>query len=353
MPKRIDSFHGEYRWLSNFAPVMIWLEGFIYPTVEHAYQASKSASAKEKDQIAHLETPGQAKRAGKAIRCPDPAWDEAKKLKVMEACLREKFSQAPYQDLLLATDDAELVEGNSWNDTFWGVCAGKGHNHLGKLLMKIRGDIKMAKPTKDNEIINVIDLEATCWDTDHGEKIPNGQYSEIIEVGIVELCTKTLTIMNRVSYLVRPEQSTVGTFCTSLTGHTQDVLDAQGLPFETVMVLLKRTHQSRNRLFASWGDYDRKMFEGSFRRRRQNMSPSMADEVSDFHNHFDRHLNICTLFTVANALDKEPSVAEALKLLGRKFEGVPHRGLDDAMNIAVILKELLSGARFKPSGYRG
>ena len=36
----------------------------------------------------------------------------------------------------------ELIEGNVWNDTFWGVCNGKGHNHLGKILMKVRDEIR-------------------------------------------------------------------------------------------------------------------------------------------------------------------------------------------------------------------
>ena len=39
---------------------------------------------------------------------------------------------------LMDTGDAELIEGNNWNDTFWGVCNNAGENNLGKLLMKIR-----------------------------------------------------------------------------------------------------------------------------------------------------------------------------------------------------------------------
>jgi predicted NAD-dependent protein-ADP-ribosyltransferase YbiA (DUF1768 family) len=43
--------------------------------------------------------------------------------------------------MLKATGDEELVEGNWWNDTFWGVCNGVGENNLGKLLMKIRAEL--------------------------------------------------------------------------------------------------------------------------------------------------------------------------------------------------------------------
>ena len=39
---------------------------------------------------------------------------------------------------LADTEDEELIEGNTWNDTYWGVCRGVGENHLGKLLMEVR-----------------------------------------------------------------------------------------------------------------------------------------------------------------------------------------------------------------------
>lgn len=72
-------------------------------------------------------------------------WDDARnyRLVVMEQLLREKFSDKnpELKQKLIDTYDAELIEGNTWNDTFWGVCGGIGKNHLGKLLMKIRRDL--------------------------------------------------------------------------------------------------------------------------------------------------------------------------------------------------------------------
>lgn len=44
--------------------------------------------------------------------------------------------------MLLKTGDEELVEGNTWGDTFWGVCKGKGRNELGKILMKVREEFR-------------------------------------------------------------------------------------------------------------------------------------------------------------------------------------------------------------------
>ena len=61
----------------------------------------------------------------------------------METLVREKFSHnKDLKEMLLETGDAIIEEGNDWNDTFWGVCNGKGENHLGKILMKIREELR-------------------------------------------------------------------------------------------------------------------------------------------------------------------------------------------------------------------
>jgi len=56
--------------------------------------------------------------------------------------VREKFKQEDLKQMLLDTGDQELVEGNTWNDTFWGVCRGEGQNNLGKILMKVRMELR-------------------------------------------------------------------------------------------------------------------------------------------------------------------------------------------------------------------
>lgn len=135
---KIDSFSGEHRFLSNFWPVSVQLDGREYPTVENAYQAAKTKKDSERIQFLDL-TAGQAKRLGsKLILRKD--WDRIK-VPVMNYLLRQKFSVPYLRDLLIQTGDAELIEGNDWGDTFWGVCNNVGQNHLGKLLMEIRSDI--------------------------------------------------------------------------------------------------------------------------------------------------------------------------------------------------------------------
>jgi ribA/ribD-fused uncharacterized protein len=138
--KKIDSFQGEYRWLSNFWFSPIEYSGDRFDTVEHGYQAAKAAEPLDYFRIAHAKTPGEAKRLGKyCILRSD--WEQVKD-KIMEDLVREKFKIPELREKLLATGDAELIEGNTWNDTYWGRCNGIGKNKLGQILMKIRDEIK-------------------------------------------------------------------------------------------------------------------------------------------------------------------------------------------------------------------
>ena len=56
--------------------------------------------------------------------------------------VREKFKDPLLAELLLSTEDFPLLETNDWNDRFWGVSQGKGLNHLGRILMKVRKEIR-------------------------------------------------------------------------------------------------------------------------------------------------------------------------------------------------------------------
>lgn len=140
MKNLIDSFNGKYRFLSNFAPCKVTYDGVEYSSTEHAYQAAKTLDTKVRKFIAEAETPGEAKKRGQKCSLR-PEW-ETIKLDVMLDLLRQKFKQPDFKRALLNTGDAELIERNTWKDVFWGVCNGKGENHLGKLLMKVREELK-------------------------------------------------------------------------------------------------------------------------------------------------------------------------------------------------------------------
>lgn len=134
----ITSFTGENRWLSNFWPATVMLDNVYYPSVENAYQAAKTLVLE--DRVAFRAcTAAQAKKLGRKLKVRQD-WDNIK-ISVMRDLLSQKFTIAELAEKLKATGDANLVEGNTWGDTFWGMCDGKGHNHLGTLLMFIREQI--------------------------------------------------------------------------------------------------------------------------------------------------------------------------------------------------------------------
>ncbi len=56
--------------------------------------------------------------------------------------LRIKFTIPTLRERLLATGDQTLIEGNTWGDTYWGVCRGVGLNNLGTLLMQVREECR-------------------------------------------------------------------------------------------------------------------------------------------------------------------------------------------------------------------
>lgn len=157
MPNVIYEFKGKYRFLSNFFPAKVMTAKFLedpstlnhyllYPTVEHAFQATKTIHMEERWMIHRAETAGNAKRLGKKVTLRLD-WDDHK-LVVMTTLIRSKFENSTLRKLLLETGDATLIEGNNWGDTFWGVVKdghGEGLNNLGVILMKVREEIRRAE----------------------------------------------------------------------------------------------------------------------------------------------------------------------------------------------------------------
>lgn len=135
----IGPFIDEYAFLSNFYPAEIELDGKVYKTVENAYQAAKTLD-KEERRLIQGASPGKAKRLGKCVTMRN-GWDSMR-IAVMFDLLRQKFSDPRLREMLLSTHNEEIVEINTWKDTFWGVYEGRGSNWLGKLLMKVRDEVR-------------------------------------------------------------------------------------------------------------------------------------------------------------------------------------------------------------------
>jgi ribA/ribD-fused uncharacterized protein len=142
----ISDFSGPHFFLSNFYPSPVTYEGVVYASVEHAFQAAKALDPETRVSIQQAGTPDQAKRLGRRATLRAD-WEQVK-VSIMEQILRQKFTDAQLAESLLATGDEELLEGNTWNDRFWGAVYNygtrqwEGQNHLGKLLMKLRQELR-------------------------------------------------------------------------------------------------------------------------------------------------------------------------------------------------------------------
>ncbi len=144
----IERFRGDYYFLSSMyeVPGGIKLDdGRRVKTSENIYQAEKFEDPSAKEAVLFAVNGRKAKflakkleRSGAPIR---QDWDEIK-VEVMRRCVHEKFAADFGIALeLIATGDEELIEGNPWKDTFWGVSpqgSTNGQNWLGRILMEER-----------------------------------------------------------------------------------------------------------------------------------------------------------------------------------------------------------------------
>ena len=144
-----------FRFLSHFHPAAIELDGFVWPSAEHAYQSHKSLDRDYVQAIREAESPGKAKRLAsypakrswfiQHDKKPRPDWNDVK-LDIMRRIDLAKFTQNDdLRELLLATGDAQLVE-DSQSEPFWGIGKdGKGSNWAGRVLMEIREKLRRTR----------------------------------------------------------------------------------------------------------------------------------------------------------------------------------------------------------------
>jgi inhibitor of KinA sporulation pathway (predicted exonuclease) len=176
-------------------------------------------------------------------------------------------------------------------------------------------------PYSQAMIINVVDIEATCWARDD----PDRHVSDIIEIG---LTTVDLTAGERLAkhkILVKPERSTVSEFCTQLTGLTQEEVDG-GVSLAEACDLLATEHKAADRPWASWGDYDRHQF------LRQCEATGVAYPFGE------THVNAKTVFSRLHR--GRHGMKAALELADLPLEGRHHDGADDSWNVAALVLHL-------------
>lgn len=134
-------FRMQYAFLSNF------FEEEDGKTLEHRYQAEKACFDGDKFAIMDMPSPGAAKRMGRDVIAV-PGWEQ-RKIEVMKKLVRAKFLN-PKLACRLAHVDGEIIEHNQWHDNFWGSCicescGDKGQNHLGRILMQVRDEVRQRR----------------------------------------------------------------------------------------------------------------------------------------------------------------------------------------------------------------
>ena len=156
--EEILSFTGDYFFLSNYSPYGFIAENENYfPTSEHYYHFRKAdVSVKENrpilEEIMKTKDPHNAKKLGRALTMRKD-WDAFRHI-IMFVGNKYKFDQNPdIRNKLIKLNNCVLIEGNTWNDTYWGVniSNGEGHNYLGKTLMELR-DYYISKYNKSIDL---------------------------------------------------------------------------------------------------------------------------------------------------------------------------------------------------------
>lgn len=145
----INSFRGEYHFLSNFFDRKVTYNNITFLNNEAAFQSQKTLDIKEQENFSQL-PPNIAKSQGRKVKLRTD-WEEVKD-QIMYEIVKAKFDQNPdLKKLLLQTGNEKLIEGNTWHDNYWGVCSCKScklktfpysNNHLGIILMKLREEYK-------------------------------------------------------------------------------------------------------------------------------------------------------------------------------------------------------------------
>lgn len=130
----IDRFEGRYDFLSNYYDREVAYKGIMFSNSEAAFQSQKDPARAE--EFAEL-PPHQAKALGRQVTLRKD-WEQVKDQVMYEVVLSKFIQNDDLRAKLLDTGDAKLIEGNHWNDNYWGVCNGVGLNKLGKILMEVR-----------------------------------------------------------------------------------------------------------------------------------------------------------------------------------------------------------------------
>lgn len=177
----------------------------------------------------------------------------------------------------------------------------------------------------------VVDLEATC--SDDRIVVPRDAM-EIIEIGAVMIHGQSLEPVSEYQRFVRPVRNPILTdFCRELTGITQAEVDAAPGYKDVLSDFVDWFSDYPDCLFCSWGEYDRIQFE------RDCAYHGVAYPLGT------EHLNVKDLYARKRGQRRGRGLSGVLETEGIEFEGRPHRGIDDARNIAKLLPVIIGQSK--------
>lgn len=193
--------------------------------------------------------------------------------------------------------------------------------------------------------ILILDVEATCWETDPdhaGGELQGDQPQEVIEIGAAALDVKTRSVYQIASIVVRPRHSQVSRFCTALTGWTPAAVAEQGVDIVDALARLQHDFKlTRHHVWGSYGEFDRCKLSSRAGPGDLRHLYGLDAAVNPI-DQLRAHLNIKTLMALKHSLRRELGMAAALRFYGLELVGRHHSGRDDAVNIAQLASRVLS-----------
>lgn len=133
----------QYGAFSNFSRHPFELDGLIWPTSEHYFQAQKFEDDEYRERIRSTPSPMIAARLGRSRKVPIRSdWEERKDEFMYRAVLAKFQAHSDLKQLLSSTGQEEIIEKTT-RDYYWGCGAnGTGKNMLGRILMQVREELR-------------------------------------------------------------------------------------------------------------------------------------------------------------------------------------------------------------------
>lgn len=142
MSEPINFVEERWHYLSPFSAHEVAIDGIVYKTAEHAYQALRMIP-EVREQITQATSPLAAWRVAQTLKEEGKLAPDHDKDTLMEQVFRAKLAQHPdIREILLESGDRELLKVYP-TDNYWGTGAdGTGENRMGKLWMKLRDELR-------------------------------------------------------------------------------------------------------------------------------------------------------------------------------------------------------------------